>query len=106
MVAAIALALVLMLSLVSSAIATPVAILAPHKDGVSAAVRSQIKERNSVTACSKKHFGKCVKGATKSSSLGKKVQLPGGTWVDCAGDCNNTLRVKTVDFWYDQMLRQ
>lgn len=59
-----------------------------------------------VTACSKKHSGKCVSGAVKSYNLGQKVRLPGGTWVDCAGDCQDKLRVKTVDFWYDQMLRQ
>lgn len=107
MVATIALALVLMFSLVSSAIATETAILAPHKDGVSSAVRTQImKNRSGVTACSKKNPSKCVKGSTKSYRLGEKVRLPGGTWVDCAGDCKNTLRVKTVDFWYDQMLRQ
>ena len=31
---------------------------------------------------------------------GRQVQLPGGNWVYCAKSCSETLRVKTVDFWY------
>ena len=31
---------------------------------------------------------------------GRQVQLPGGSWVYCAKSCSETLRVKTVDFWY------
>lgn len=58
-----------------------------------------------VSACSKQHSGKCVTGAVKNYSLGQKVRLPGGTWVDCAGDCKERLRTKTVDFWYEQMNR-
>ncbi len=58
-----------------------------------------------VTTCSKTNSSKCVKGAVQNYNLGQKVQLPGGTWVDCAGDCKNKLREKTVDFWYEQMNR-
>lgn len=28
-----------------------------------------------------------------------EVRLPGGTWVDCARNCSETLRRETVDFW-------
>jgi hypothetical protein len=30
------------------------------------------------------------------------VRLPGGTWIDCAGDCRDKLRAETIDFWYEQ----
>lgn len=58
-----------------------------------------------VSACSKLHSGKCVTGDVKQTRMGEKVRLPGGTWVDCAGDCKDKLRSKTVDFWYEQMNR-
>jgi hypothetical protein len=57
-----------------------------------------------VTACSKLHSGKCATGPVRNTTLGPQVRLPGGTWVDCAGDCREKLRVKTVDFWKEQML--
>ena len=28
-----------------------------------------------------------------------EVRLPGGTWVECARSCSDTLRRETVDFW-------
>ena len=31
---------------------------------------------------------------------GRQVRLPGGNWVYCSKSCSETLRVKTVDFWY------
>lgn len=76
MIAAIALALVLMFSLVSSAIATDVAILAPHKDGASAAVRTQMKKIQTENA--------------------KKIQTE-----RCVGPYKSAR-----DFWYDQKLCQ
>jgi hypothetical protein len=57
-----------------------------------------------VNSCSKLHAGKCATGSVRTTTLGKQVRLPGGTWVDCAGDCQDKLRVKTVDFWKEQML--
>jgi hypothetical protein len=56
------------------------------------------------TACSKTNTSKCKTGAVRDTNLGQQVRLPGGTWVDCNGDCNNRLRQKTVDFWYEQKL--
>lgn len=58
-------------------------------------------EAEQITACSKLHSSKCITATAKNG----KVRLPGGTWVDCAGDCKNKLRSKTVDFWYEQKLR-
>ena len=28
-----------------------------------------------------------------------EVGLPGGTWIECAFSCSDTLRRQTVDFW-------
>ena len=28
-----------------------------------------------------------------------EVELPGGTWIDCGGDCATAYRGATVDFW-------
>jgi hypothetical protein len=64
------------------------------------------------------HKQSCVTATSKTSTRTAsgpvrdgKVRLPGGTWVDCAGgpkvslgDCRDTLRKKTVDFWYEQKL--
>ncbi len=41
-----------------------------------------------------------VSGAVRRTRLGYQVQLPGGSWVYCSKSCSETLRVKTVDFWY------
>jgi hypothetical protein len=59
----------------------------------------------SIKACSQVMSGKCATGAVRNTALGKQVQLPGGSWVDCAGDCREKLRKKTVDFWHEQMLQ-
>jgi hypothetical protein len=32
----------------------------------------------------------------------EQVELPGGTWIDCNGDCRDTVRKATVDFWDEQ----
>lgn len=57
-------------------------------------------------ACSKQNASKCATGAVRNAQYGKEVRLPGGTWVSCKGDCQNRLREKTVDFWYEQKLNQ
>jgi hypothetical protein len=49
--------------------------------------------------------GSCATGTIRNTAYGKQVQLPGGTWVDCAGDCREKLRKKTVDYWHEQMLQ-
>ena len=47
----------------------------------------------------------CNRCTYATLTYGKQVQLPGGTWVDCAGDCREKLRKKTVDYWQEQMLQ-
>ncbi len=49
--------------------------------------------------------GKCATGMVRNTTYGKQVQLPGGTWVDCAAIVENKLRKKTVDYWHEQMLQ-
>jgi hypothetical protein len=41
-----------------------------------------------------------VSGRVRHTRLGYQVQLPGGSWIYCSKSCSETLRVKTVDFWY------
>ncbi|MGF1649859.1 MAG: hypothetical protein ACFCUN_05360 [Hyphomicrobiaceae bacterium] len=41
-----------------------------------------------------------VRGSVRFHHNRLQVQLPGGTWVDCAQSCSETLRLETVDFWY------
>ena len=36
----------------------------------------------------------------------EQVELPGGTWIDCSGDCRDTLRKSTTDFWDEQRRRR
>jgi hypothetical protein len=52
----------------------------------------------SVTACS--HYARgCVTGATRRGRHQAQVRMPGGTWIDCKGDCRQTLREESVDFF-------
>lgn len=32
----------------------------------------------------------------------EQVELPGGTWMDCGGDCRDTIHKATTDFWEEQ----
>lgn len=40
-----------------------------------------------------------VSGPVRSARYGREVRLPGGTWIDCARSCSETLRTESVDFW-------
>lgn len=41
-----------------------------------------------------------VSGPVRRGDRGNaEVRLPGGTWLDCARNCSETLRRETVDFW-------
>lgn len=40
-----------------------------------------------------------ARGPVRQGRKGYEVRLPGGTWVDCARNCSETLRRETVDFW-------
>ena len=34
-----------------------------------------------------------------------QVQLPGGTWIDCRGDCEASIRAEHTEFWDHQLLK-
>ncbi len=38
----------------------------------------------------------------RPARFGYEVQLPGGVWIDCAGDCRETLRRQKLDYWETQ----
>jgi hypothetical protein len=59
-----------------------------------------------IKVCSKYKVGKCVVGKTRKTAAGEQVRAPGGTWLNCKGDCSERLRLATVDFWKNQMLTQ
>ena len=40
-----------------------------------------------------------VSGPVRRGAKGFEVRMPGGTWIDCARNCGETLRRETVDFW-------
>jgi len=63
--------------------------------------RGDVRGTDVVVAQSK--FGNgTVTGPVRMTSVGRQVQLPGGTWEHCKRSCSETLRVATVDFWEAQ----
>jgi hypothetical protein len=40
-----------------------------------------------------------VSGPVRKGARNLEVRLPGGSWIDCARDCAETLRRQSVDFW-------
>lgn len=62
---------------------------------------AQARDRGGVTACSNYGNG-CYRAPVKRSKWGHKMRLKGGTWIDCRGDCKQTLREETIDFWETQ----
>lgn len=56
-----------------------------------------------VTAKSRYTPGKSVTLRTRnvegSGTTFKEVELPGGTWIDCGGDCAETVRRQHLDLW-------
>ncbi len=56
---------------------------------------------DTVTACSR-YGSDCYTARAVQSRVGPKLVLRGGTVIDCIGDCRDTLREKTVDFWETQ----
>lgn len=49
-----------------------------------------------------KHGNGTVVGPVRRTRLGWQVKTPGGSWLDCARSCSETLRVNTVDFWQNE----
>jgi hypothetical protein len=79
-------------------------VLATLALGGAAHARSPLRKPDgmgSVTACSRYGNG-CYTAPLRAGKLGPEMGLKGGTWIDCKGDCSNTLREETVDFWDTQ----
>ena len=55
-----------------------------------------------VTACSTNGRHGCYTAPVRQTRLGPQMRLKGGTWIWCEGDCRDTLRRATIDFWDDQ----
>ena len=43
-----------------------------------------------------------TRSVENGSVLRSEVELPGGTWIDCGGDCATAARKATVDLWDEQ----
>jgi hypothetical protein len=55
-----------------------------------------------VTAESR-YSGASITAPVREGARGRlEVRLPGGTWIECARSCSDTLRRETVDFWKDR----
>ena len=58
-------------------------------------------ERTKVTACSL--FGNgCITAQVRQTPKGPQYRNSAGTWIWCGYSCEETLRVRTVDFWEQQ----
>lgn len=58
-----------------------------------------------VTACSWQNSDRCESATIVRGKFGPALRLKSGFVIDCNGDCRETLRLDTVDFWYDQRER-
>ncbi len=63
--------------------------------------RKRSSEVGRVVACSRYGNG-CYQAPVKPGRYGLQMRLKGGTWIDCRGDCRETLREETIDFWETQ----
>lgn len=58
-------------------------------------------ERGKVTACSR--FGNgCITARVRQTPKGLQYRNTAGDWVWCGYSCEETLRVRSVDFWDQQ----
>jgi hypothetical protein len=81
-------------AIVCAALTTSVLAMAP-------AEAAKLRGDGYSTVTAKSRYGvQTISGLTRPSTFGREVRLPGGTWIDCAGDCRETLREETIDFFY------
>ncbi|MDX2307778.1 MAG: hypothetical protein NW216_06045 [Hyphomicrobium sp.] len=86
------------------AVSSIVAILSSDP-GAADFLTSKEKATGKVTACSWQNEDRCYTAKIEKGRFGPQMRLNGGTVLDCAGDCRDTLRRATVDFWDDQRER-
>lgn len=79
-----------------SALALALGIAGGH---MALAAQSAFALPQAVTAQSRYGNGSAT-GAVRMNPRGfPEVQLPSGTWIDCAGDCREAMRRIYLDFW-------
>lgn len=70
---------------------------------------SRIVATGSVTMADPR-TGQPVTFDTRTREVGsirlEEVRSPGGAWIDCSGDCRETLRREHLEFWEHQQLRR
>ena len=62
------------------------------------------RQKSGVAVCSWYGNG-CTRAPIRRGRFGPEMRLKGGTWTDCRGDCRETLREETVDFWETQNIK-
>ena len=72
------------------------ALLWPAADAAAAG-----KVLKSVTACSAWGNG-CIVAPVRRGRWGLEARLRSGRWLDCRGDCRETIRQEVLDFWETQ----
>ena len=73
--------------------------------GASSAEAIAASKNGTVTACSTNGRHGCYTAPVRQTKLGPQMRLKGGAWIWCEGDCRDTLRRATIDFWDDQRER-
>ena len=59
------------------------------------------RDRGQVTSCSAYSNG-CLTVPVRQGRYGLEMRTRGGNWIDCRGDCRETLRQEVLDFWETQ----
>jgi hypothetical protein len=80
--------------------ASLVAAMATPSEAVFRRLRSHYTPGEVVIAESRYGNGS-IKSVVRPGKLGWQVRLPSGSWTDCRRSCEETLRVKTIDFYGD-----
>jgi hypothetical protein len=61
--------------------------------------------RSHVKVCGTYNRG-CTSAPVRRGRNGAEIRLPGGSWIPCRANCQDTLREETVDFWETQRENQ
>lgn len=66
--------------------------------GLASAAEAAGRGGSVVTACSRYGNG-CYSAPVRPGKWGHEMRLRSGTWIDCEGDCQRTLREQKLDFF-------
>ena len=59
------------------------------------------RDTGTVRVCGTYNSG-CTSAPVRRGRNGDQIRLPSGTWIDCRGNCRDTLREEALDFWETQ----